>query len=244
MKLGVVGCGSFGRFIVSSLSEFFIETFVFDENEIEGGDHVLNAAKDLRSLVVESDVVVLAVPLEHYENVLASVSKFDMDLSSKLFIDVASVKEESERLMRSYLSGVAQFCCTHPLFGPESAADGIAGHTLIVTHISGEAGHKMLTGLRSTGLQIEEMTATDHDKSMAYAHALTFSVGRALNRLNLADVEIITPSLQKLLDVAKIDSMHSEELFRTVTAGNAYYSDVAEEFHKAFIEVVDDAGSN
>ena len=108
----------------------------------------------------------------------------------------------------------------------------------------GEKAHELLGALKKLGLHIEEMTAKEHDKAMAYAHALTFTVGRVLNRLKLDDLEIVTPSFQKLLDVAELDSKHSDELFDTITKGNAYFGDVLAEFRRNLEEVVSDADHN
>jgi len=228
MRFGVVGLGSFGVFFAEKLKEFG-QVCAFSEQplDIDG----VTPRGSLKELVVSSDVIILAVPLESYDKISVEFLELGVDLSSKLVVDVASVKVTSQQLLIDKLGGSTQLLISHPLFGPESAANGLGGHTFIVTHQAGEQADNLIELLEvRAGLTINRMSAEEHDRSMAYAHALTFFVGRTLNSMELERLSVTTPSFQKLLAVAKIDSKHSTDLFETIVEGNPYAGEVIDEF--------------
>ena len=80
------------------------------------------------------------------------------------------------------------------------------------------------------GLAVVEKTPQEHDKEMAYAQGLTFYLARVLLTMGIHDVELITPSFKKLLDLAELESHHSEDLFRMIQTGNQFLPDIRTQF--------------
>ena len=48
--------------------------------------------------------------------------------------------------------------------------------------------------------------------------------------MGIHDVSLITPSFKKLLDLAELESHHSEELFKTIQTGNPYLAEIRSKF--------------
>jgi prephenate dehydrogenase len=163
----------------------------------------------------------LAIPLH---TLPATLERLKENLRpDTLLVDVCSVKVKPQQLYASILPEHANVLVTHPLFGPQSAANGTKGHRLIVTKQSGEQAVHVLEFCRQQlGLEVHEMTADEHDKIMARVHALTFFVARGLGEMQLADETFMTPSYKMLMDLVRLDTSHSEELFKTVEQGNPY----------------------
>ena len=222
MKIGIVGLGAFGSFLARQFSLYGVMVAGFDPAGSSKSAGI-KLADSLDSLVKSADVLVLAVPAQLYQGVLSDILKADPNLEGKLIVDVASVKVYTERIILDALEGTdGQYAAIHPLFGPESAARGLSGHTIIHCSSNGELADQLLSLLRQAGLVIEDMTADQHDQAMAYAHVLPFVIGRALNNMELAEFEVETPSLKKLAAVAEIDAAHSDQLFETIVCHNPY----------------------
>lgn len=216
LSIGIVGFGSFGSFIASLLPED-IELSWFD---IAGGNPL--------HVVAQSDVVVLAVPFAAYERVLPQLAA--VLAPETLLVDACSVKAEPSRLIDKYFPNHGELLLTHPLFGPQSADNGLRGLQLIVTRKRGKKADRALALCEGQGLEIEEMTAEEHDKVMATVHALTFFIGRGLADMHLEKGAFVPPSFSSLLRLVELDAAHSEELFQTIETANPYAAGIRKQF--------------
>ena len=224
MKIGIIGFGKFGKFLAEKLgSQFSVK--VFDKN-VDSGKWAAGLAQ-----VAQSDFVILAVPLESYEKVLIGI-KPSLNKKSVL-VDVCSVKQQPVRIIKSILPD-QPLVATHPLFGPESAAESIRGHTLVLCpDVSDAVPLKKLEQLAMfLGMKVKKMSAVEHDKEIATVQGLTFFIARALKDLSLNEQTVTTPSFKKLLSLAELEKHHSDELFYTIQAGN----EQTKEIRKKFIE--------
>lgn len=233
--IGIIGLGSFGTFIASLVPPTAdVKIYGFDQRQATypTGVH----AADLTT-VAHCDIVILAVPLEAYEQVLPRLTPTLRP--ETLIIDICSVKSRPEALFEQYLIGHRSILLTHPLFGPQSAAKGhTKGHTLIVTKTSGELAETVVAWCkRVLGLDIRYMSAVEHDKIMAQVHALTFFVARGLSDLNVGESPFTTPSYRLILDLIELDRTHSNELFNTIQRGNPYADAMRQQVLKSFNEL-------
>ncbi len=179
--------------------------------------------------VAASDVIILAVPLPAYEPILLRLKP--LLRPETVVVDICSVKLESREVMLRVLGVEQNMLITHPLFGPESAANGTAGHELIVCDAVGERAEKCLAFCEQhLGLKITRIPAEQHDRVMAYVHVLTFFVARALGRMDMPDIPFKTPSFNELMDLVQLDAKHSDELFATIQSGNPFADEIREDF--------------
>jgi prephenate dehydrogenase len=65
---------------------------------------------------------------------------------------------------------------------------------------------------------------------MAYVQALTHFVGRAVNEMDIPDVEQKTPAYQYLLDIKRNLGQDSWDLFLTIENENPYAQKVRQDF--------------
>jgi chorismate mutase len=126
---------------------------------------------------------------------------------------------------------------THPLFGPESASDSLAGHVVVLCKEQSEPAHyqKVKDFCTELSLKVIEMSAEEHDKEMATVHGLTFFVAHSLKDMGLHSQKLATPSFKKLLSLAELERRHSLDLFKTIQEGNPF----AEQIRSQFADEVD-----
>lgn len=223
--VGIIGLGDFGSFTAKALAP---------HAKIRCFDAVANiaSASQYRSSlkeVVQSQFVILAVPFSALKSTLLSIRPHLH--SSTTLIDVCSVKLQSEKVITAVLPQHKKVVFTHPLFGPQSAAKQLAGHTIVFTNPNSAAAKSVMQFCRSTlGLNAIAMSATEHDKAMAEIHALTFFVGRGLNLAGVRKNTFQTPSFQMLLDLVELDKSQSNALFLTVQQANPYAASARAEF--------------
>ncbi len=224
-SIGIIGLGSFGRFMA---------TLAPKDVEVWGSSRSITkidglAIKPLEE-VAQADVVLLGFPLNAYPTMLQKLAP--LLPPETLVVDVCSVKVKPEALLKQYLPNHQNILSTHPLFGPQSAAQSTKGHKLIVTKNSPDekAAQLLKYCAEKLELDISYMTAEEHDRIMARVHALTFFVGRGLAEMELKMEPFMTPSYQRLLDIVALDKNHSQELFDTIENGNPFAVEVREEF--------------
>lgn len=208
--IGVVGQGSFGRFAARVLAA-------------RARVAVCDRDSDDRAWarVARCQYVVLAVPLEAYGAVTRRLGPLLAEGS--VVVDVCSVKQQPLARLRAALPG-RPLVATHPLFGPESAANGVAGHTLVLCpEVSDAAAARRVEGwARRQGLRVVRMSAEQHDRDMALVQGLTFFVAHGLAQLGVEGTVLSTPSFAKLRALADLDRHHSAQLLATIQAGNPH----------------------
>lgn len=222
MTIGIIGFGSFGKFLAEKLS-LHGHVKVYDRRE---RDMTWRASFEE---VARCDFVIPSVPLEAYEEVLQQLAQH-IPLSSVL-VDVCSVKELSVKLIRTHLPR-HQLVATHPLFGPESASVSVRGHTLVMCpEVSDTKPYSDLKKCaEDLGLNVVEMSAEEHDREMAVVQGLTFFIARTLDTIKVHDQRLTAPSFQRLLSLAELELHHSPELFRTIQQGNKRTKAVRQRF--------------
>lgn len=226
--VGIIGLGSFGQFIAQLFAQSpHMHVIGYDPHQ--GDDTTVITRVDTLAEIAKAHIIVLAIPLQAYPDVLIALKPL---LSSQtLLIDVCSVKTTPQQLIKQYLPEHRNLLLTHPLFGPQSAAGGAKGHTLIITRSAGPLARQVTAFCqRNLGLRISSMTAEEHDRGMAQVHALTFFVARGLRTMDLPQPAFMTPSYRELLDLIELDALHSQELYDTVQHGNPYAADMRQRF--------------
>ncbi len=221
-SVGIIGFGSFGKFLAEKLSTHTqVMVYSYSGKASEWSAKLED--------VCAADYVLLAIPLDAYPKTLE-------EIKSKLrqhtvIVDVCSVKEQPIKIIKQLLPG-QPLVATHPLFGPESAAESLSGHTLVMCpDDSDPAALKTIESFADEqGLRVVHMTAAEHDKEMAVVQGLTFFIAHALRDLKLHEQKLSTPSFERLLRLAKLETHHSEELFQTIQAGNIYTAEVRNRF--------------
>jgi prephenate dehydrogenase len=229
--IGLIGYGSFGKLLAIHISRY-VQALIYSpslspESSLPKNCHYAN----LKDLAAKSDLVILAINLEHFQKVLEAIAPYLKP--GTIVMDVCSVKVKPVELMQKYLPKNIQILATHPVFGPQSAGtepEGLAGHKIMIhpVRINNPQHFALLKIFLASKLKlgIIEMTPQEHDKQMALIHGLTFFLARGLMKMNLPQNGLSTPSYKKLLLLAELERHHSKELFKTIEAGNPFAADI------------------
>lgn len=225
--IGVIGYGVFGQLTAQYLSEFF-ELKIWNRSQDKLKDLPSNCSTSSLEETAAQPIVILAVTLNALPAILDQIR--DHLQPNALVLDVTSVKIRPVELMEEKLPEDVEILGTHPLFGPQSAPDTVAGQTMILcpVRIASDRLSSTEEFLKRQGLNVRIMTPEEHDQRMAYVHALTFFVARGLMRMDVHANDIITPSFKKILDLAELEAHHSDELFKTIEQ-NPYAAEVRAE---------------
>ena len=140
--------------------------------------------------------------------------------------------------MLKHLPKNVEIIGTHPLFGPQSGKNGIAGLNLVICPVRTKRnGNLSRFFSRELKLNVLERTPLDHDKQMAYVQALTHFIGRAVNQMDIPDVEQKTPAYQYLLEIKRNLGQDSMDLFLTIENENPFAKDVRDRFIEELVKL-------
>lgn len=229
--VGIIGYGSFGKFLAENLDKYF---------KISVYSRSVKAPKKWAAAVAEvarCDYLILSIPLVAYRQVLKQL-KPNLGKNT-VIIDVCSVKQKPLQIIKTMMPG-QPFVATHPLFGPQSAAESLQGHTLVICP---EESNTVLAqkikrfAENKLGLKVVEISAEQHDKEMAKVHGLTFFIAHALKDFNIQPGILDTPSYKQLLKMVELEKHHSEDLFTTIQSGNEYTKTLRKKFIKHTVDL-------
>ncbi|HEX8549206.1 MAG TPA: prephenate dehydrogenase/arogenate dehydrogenase family protein [Cytophagaceae bacterium] len=227
-ELGFIGFGNFGQFIIPHLKPYF-QIFVYDKLDYSEQINKLGVKLATLEEAASKEIVVVGVPVQYLETLLAEIQTF---INPKaLVVDISSVKVKPVDLMLKYLPPETSIIGTHPLFGPQSGKNGIKGLNLVVCPVRTKKGGTFMRFFsKELKLNVLERTPIIHDKQMAYVQALTHFIGRAVNEMDIPDVEQKTPAYQYLLDIKRNLGQDSMDLFLTIEKENPYAAEIREQF--------------
>lgn len=226
-RFGIVGFGRFGQLAARHLRSHF-SVVVTDVADVTAAAVATGVRSGDLAEVAACDVVMLAVPVQALSATITAVAP--MVQPGALVIDVASVKLLPARWMAEALPDSVDIVATHPLFGPQSARDGLAGQPLVVCPVRGDAHLKVAEFGRSLGLKVSITTAEEHDREMAYVQALTHLIGRTLVNIGIPDEELKTNSYQHLLELCGLIRDDTKELFLAIQNLNPFAAEITQAF--------------
>lgn len=187
----------------------------------------------------EVEYIFFAVPISVLEQLLIEIKQYIS--GSAVLVDVCSVKEYPHEVMRKYFPA-NEIIGTHPLFGPDSTADGLAGRQIVVTPSKESPAYKRLIGtFESASLETIYMSAEEHDRQMAWTLCLTQFIGRGLGSLPLPRNSIGTKGYFDLLDIVTRANADTMQLYIDMNKYNRFAGEMREKviaglmnIHKTF----------
>jgi len=236
MKTGIIGFGRFGQLLAKILlKENNIK--VTDKQDKSGIAKKIGVDFCNLDEVCEQELIILCVPISEVENTLLKIK--DKIGKNQIVMDICSVKEYPAKLMKKYLSKDAEIISCHPMFGPDSAKNGLAGLQIVFYNLrakkqSFERVKKIFKNLK---LKIIEMSPAEHDRQNAMSLALVYFIGRAFEDMNIPEIKITTGTFQKLREIGRIVSNDSEQLFCDMQNRNRFTKKIREKFIKKAVEI-------
>lgn len=227
--LALIGFGAFGRLMAMHLRAFYRVYAVDPAITAEGYDAALGVQFADVSVVARCSIVVLAVPVERLGEAVAAVSPWLCE--GALVLDVGSVKVEPARVMLAGLPAHVDIVGTHPLFGPQSGRDGIAGLKIAVCPVRGTRARQVAAMLRRAfGLRVILTSAEQHDREMAVVQGLTHLVARIVARMDVAGSAMATASFERLIEAVDMVRHDAPAVTRAIAEANPYAAEVRRRF--------------
>jgi prephenate dehydrogenase len=185
----------------------------------------------------QSDVVIPAVPISRLKEVLKQIKPHLK--SEALVIDVCSVKEQPIRWMQKILPERIEILGTHPMFGPDSAADSLHGRKIVLCRVRvGLKRYAKIRGyLESKRLKVIETSAAEHDRQIAVSLGLTHFIGRALAATGAKPQDIDTEGYRRLLRILEVVENDTWQLFEDMHRYNPHATEVRRAFMGSLQEI-------
>jgi prephenate dehydrogenase len=227
--LGIIGFGAFGQLIASYTRPYF-QLYAYDPApglQPVADRHGVTLTS--LELVANCPVVVLATPVGRLQEAVAAISPHVRPGS--LVLDVGSVKAGPAEIMKCGLPTHAGIVATHPLFGPQSARDSIAGLKVAVCPIRGRHWARVAAFLRGClRLDVILTTPEDHDRETAAVQGLTHLIAKVLVQMEPLPRRMTTRSFDLLMEAVDMVRQDAPEVFEAIARANPYASTVRGRF--------------
>ena len=226
-RLSIIGLGAFGQLAARHLGDRFALS-AHDPHAPAERFAAAGCAPVSFEQAAAADVILVAVPVQAMEQVIVALGP--LVRAGATVIDVASVKTMPSLWLARHIPAHADVVATHPLFGPQSAAGGLAGLPLVICPVRGDR-HLAVAALgRDLGLDVMVTPAEEHDQEMAYVQGLTHLIGRSLVQMGIPDERLKTQSYQHLLELTGLIGQDSFDLFAAIQTLNPHARPVVEDF--------------
>ena len=219
--IGIIGFGRFGKLTARYLAEDF-DVLVFNRTNKSAEIKKTGARNTSLKAVCQQKIVILCVPISTFKEVLVEIGPLLNEDS--VVVDVCSVKVYPTQWMEASLPETVSILATHPIFGPDSAADSLKGHKIFLSpiRIGKKQYQKIKTYLASKELVLIESTPEDHDEQIAISLALTHYIGRTLSEFGAASLEIDSEGYKRLLHILEVVEHDTWQLFYDMHRYNPY----------------------
>ncbi len=225
--LGLIGLGQFGQLTAAVLKDRF-DILAYDSADRSAEAKTLGVTLGSLEEAARREVVIVAVPVRVMRETFQALAPHLQP--GALVIDVGSVKMLPVQWMLEVLPPHVDLVATHPLFGPQSAKQGLAGQRLVICPVRGERHQSIVALAKEFGLVPNLTSPEEHDREMAYVQALTHLIGRSLVGLKIPDEQLKTASYQHLLDLCGLIGQDTFELFTAIQTLNPFAAEVAQAF--------------
>ena len=227
--IGLIGFGAFGQLIAQHIRPHFPICVYDPASGLQSAAERCGIRLTNLEEVARCPVVVFATPVAHMEAVVDAVAPHVQPGS--FILDVGSVKMKPAEIMRRGLPEHAHIVATHPLFGPQSARNGLAGLNIVLCPIRGRRSNRLAAFLRSKlRLNVIMTTAEDHDRQMATVQGLTHLIAKVLLQMEPLPDRMTTRSFDLLKAAVNMVRDDTPEVFEAIERSNPYSSDVRKRF--------------
>ncbi len=230
-NIGLIGVGSFGEFMLPYLKKYgFVHAYdKTTKYEIWYTASIKGAAS--------CDLIIYSVPAQNLEEVLIKTK--DYIKKDAFAIDVCSVKAKPCKLMKKYLPKGTEIIGTHPLFGPESAKNGLEGHSLVLCPVRTNRLEKIACFIEDNlKLKVIVTSPEEHDRQMAYVQGISHLLARALNKIDSPCKTQRTAAYDILLKFREMLGNDSDALYETIQKENPYAKNARDEFLRELTEEI------
>lgn len=214
--VGIIGYGQMGQFAAKLLAP---------AANVRAWDPRPQAGLTPLDEVAASDVVFLFPPIDQMGPCCEAIR--ELVRPGAIVVEGCSVMSAPVAAMRRTLPASVDLVGCHPLFGPQSGANGVAGLKLVLSPVRTSRLEEIANLWNGLGLKIVVMTPEEHDRAMARTQALEQIIGRILIMLDVDDEEIDVPGYKKLVALKRLLEADDDALFRNIQIYNPFARDIA-----------------
>ena len=235
MDVGVYGLGRFGSFWAHTLAKH-LSVGAWSRNPgrpVPTGVHP--ASEDE---VLQAPTLFLCVAISAFEQVVSRIAS--RLAAGAVVFDTCSVKVHPARVMERLLPPNVQIVAAHPMFGPDSARNGLAGLPMILSPLRAaeERVQWWSSFFVAMGLRVVRMTPEEHDREAAFTQGVTHYVGRVLADLGLASSPIGTVGYNKLLEIIQQTCNDPWQLFVDLQKYNPFTAAMRARLHESLARIM------
>lgn len=230
--IGLMGFGRFGALAARYLALDFPVT-VFSRSQSAEDIAATGARTSSLEDVCRQPFVIVCVPISAMPATLRRIAP--LLSAGSVVIDVCSVKIQPVQWMRKYLPPGVFILGTHPMFGPDSAADSLAGRKLVLCRerIPDRLYQRVRRYLMDKKLEVIEATPADHDRQIAVSLSLTHFIGRSLSAFGAGALNIDTEGYRRLIYTLGVVEHDTWQLFEDMHRYNPYARQARLDFMQA-----------
>ena len=234
--IGIIGFGRFGALAARYLAED-VAVQVLDSGGRAAAIRAAGAEPADLAAVCRQPIVLLCVPIRAMREQIARIAP--LLAPESLVVDVCSVKMAPVRWMLAGLPPSTPILATHPMFGPDSAAESLRGAKIVLCpeRIAAPRYARIRRWLEQRDLVVIETTAEQHDRQIAVSLALTHFVGRSLAAFGAAPLAIDTEGYKRLLHILGVVENDTWQLFEDMHCFNPFAAERRRAFARAMADV-------
>jgi prephenate dehydrogenase len=225
-EIGLVGLGRFGRMVYDYLRrDKKVLAYDLDPQKLQGVSEAATFEE-----VLSAPLIVLCVPISAVEKTCQEMASFLGE--GQIVVDTCSVKKRPLEWMLAHLPESVQVLGTHPLFGPDSGKQGIAGLKIALSpvRIEQETYAGIRNYLEELQLVIVETTPEEHDKQIAQSQALFHLIAQAMKQLSWPSQAISTPGPEAFYRLVRTVQQDTDQLFLDMERENPYAAECRQRF--------------
>ncbi|MBU3978423.1 prephenate dehydrogenase/arogenate dehydrogenase family protein [Patescibacteria group bacterium] len=237
-KIGVIGYGMFGKFLCNELLKGLKVTVYSPHFRKAQTEARINFVKTLKELVKNADLIIPAVPISKFEEVIRKMLPYLKENS--IVMDVCSVKSYPVQVMQKLLPKSIQKIATHPMFGPSAFnMKGKVSGLPVVMYNAGckeEIYMEVKKYFAEIGLQVTEISPSEHDILAARSQFFSQLIRKSAQMQDIRPTFIDTPGASALFESFNLMNI-SDDLLIDMSNYNIYAKKVLEDTIQSLIEI-------
>jgi prephenate dehydrogenase len=238
--VGLLGLGRFGKMVYEYL-RLDREVLAYDSNpsQLQGLSEESTFEEAL-----SAPLIVVCVPISAMEDTCKKMAPLLRE--GQIVVDTCSVKKRPLEWMTTHLPGSVQILGTHPLFGPDSGKEGVAGLKIALcpARIEKESYNSIRHYLQRLELVTVEVTAEEHDQQIAKSQAVFHLIAQVMKQLKWASQAISTPGPEAFDRLVRTVQQDTDQLFLDIERENPYAAQWRQRFIQEVLSLDKELGSD
>lgn len=233
----IIGFGRFGKLLAEIVgTDFSVKIVESDEKRRTEAKKQGFEPINFEALG-DVDVIFLAVPIAMLETVLKQLAPIVR--KQQTVLDICGVKVYPAKLMQHYLPD-CRTLATHPLFGPDSARNGLKGLKIALCPLDSDKATVDFWQKfwMDKGVEVIKTTPEQHDHDMIYALGLTQTLARLVGHMDVPDLALTTSGFDAVKQVTDFSLSDTDQLYHDMLYYNPFFQEMKQRLSKASSKVL------